>query len=327
MTFKILGLEEAPVKLIKDLHYTPEYLKLFQNYTGWEAFYAYFEKPEGTVLCPYFKRRIGETNYYDLVGPWYFGGPVTSNKALMPEYLESLHEWCVANNIVSEFQRLHPLLENHKLYLESMVFYDREIVYVALKKPMEVIFKDYDYKTRKNISKANREGLKTLSVEEHDNFIKIYTEAMNRKNTSKFYFFNQAFYDELFKNFSDKIKIFNVTDKEEVICSSMELGFGDTVYDYLRGTNPDSLDKRPNDQVLNEVIMWAKEEGYRYFVIGGGNTNLPDDGQLRFKKSFSGTTASFYLYKKVHDKKVYDELCGQKGIVPVYEQASYFPEY
>lgn len=330
MTFKILKINELPKRIaIPDIHYSPRYLKLFQDYLGWEAFYAYYEVPAGTILVPYFKRPIPDTEYFDIIGPWYFGGPITTNKALMPEFLELLHEWCIKENIVSEFQRLHPLLQNHKLYLDTTVFYDREVVYVRLKKSRDLILEEYDYKTRKNIAKAQREGLKAHNLiipESTKEFVRIYTESMNRKNTSKFYFFNEEFYKQLFENF--KPILITISDEDEVICSSLEIGGGEYCYDYLRGTNPSYLDKRPNDLAVDTAIQEAKNAGYKYFIIGGGNTKNPEDGQFRFKKSFSATTAPFYLYKKVHNKDKYDELCQTKGIkIPAYEQADYFPEY
>lgn len=312
--------------LTTDVHNTPEYMRLFQGYLGWQAIYAYYKKGKDYVLIPYFKREIKETEYYDLVGPWYFGGPICNDKGIFNRFLEEFNEWCTKNNIVSEFQRLNPLLENHKLY-EHNIFYDRDVVYVSLSKSHEQIKNEYSRHARKNINKAKSNDLfvfKSEAEEYQRIFVDLYAKNMLDKKTNDFYFFNQEFYNKLFSTFN--VALFHVKYKNKIICSSLEIG-GDNkiLYDYLRGTDHNYLTLRPNDIIIDEIIVWARKAGYDYFVIGGGNTKHKDDTQLRFKKNFSSTTKPFYVYKKVHNKRKYNELC--RGINPIYELADYFPEY
>jgi serine/alanine adding enzyme len=317
--FKVLNPDQVEPGF--DIHYHPAYVNLFQAYSGWQAYYAYYSDFTGKVILPFFSRTIKNTEYIDVVGPWYFGGPISTNFINVKKFYDAWNKWCENNNVVSEFHRLHPLFENHLLCEKSNVIYDREIVYVDLQKELA-----YEHKARKNIAKAKRENLR---VQEGSliNFVRLYTSAMLSKNAGQFYFFNPAFYNSLLHNVSG-VKIFEIVKGDEVICSSMivfEKGT-DCVYDYLRGTDPNYLDYRPNDLMLDHLINWSKENGFKYFVIGGGNTKSPDDNQLRFKKSF-GQTKAFYLYKKVHNKEKYDALCKEKGVTPEYEAASYFPEY
>ena len=104
--------------LEKDVHASPGYMKLFVDYLGWEALYVHYEDYGGVVLVPFFKRKINDTDYFDLVGPWYFGGPLVNvtSKETFKGFLKGLSEWCKENNIVSEFQRFNPLLKNQELY-------------------------------------------------------------------------------------------------------------------------------------------------------------------------------------------------------------------
>ncbi|MBU1632525.1 MAG: GNAT family N-acetyltransferase [Nanoarchaeota archaeon] len=346
---KILKINEADIiqslldKCEKnDVFLSIDYLKLFSNYLGYEAIYVFYGNEKNYILVPYLKRLIQEFNlkYYDLISPWYYGGPVyfsedeSNLNKLFNEFIGVFSEYCQNNNIVTEFQRFHPLLKNYQLYgNNSNVFFDRKIVYLDLKKDLETLKKEYTRHTRKNINKALSNNLKVNSVETKESihkFINMYIKSMKNKNARDFYHFNETFFSLFFENFKGKLKIFNVEYKGEVICSSVELGDYGILHDYLRGANPESLLKRPNDILINEIIHWAKERGYKYFMLGGGSSSDENDGIFRFKKSFSSTTADFYIYKKIHNLNKYQELCKQnkKDIKTLsFEKANYFPEY
>ena len=316
-----------------DIQQHPDYMRLFSEYTGQKAAYLLYGDENDFIMVPYFIRPL-EEGYSDLVSPWYYGGPVCSSndpgkmKELARGYTDALSQYCESSKIVSEFQRLHPLLKNHELYTEN-TFFDREIVYVDLRKSYDAIVSEYSRHTRKNLNKAERSSLivkQDSRPEALAEFIRIYSASMDRKAAKPFYYFNQEFFSQLFSLLKKGALLLQVTLNGKAICSSIELGNGFILIDYLRGSEPEQFLLRPNDAVVDSVIRWAKESGYSYFILGGGNSNDPNDGILRFKKSFSATTASFYLYKKVHNKEMYKKLCkGREGLS--FEQASFFPEY
>jgi len=348
---KIIPLKEREYlkKLIdscikKDVFTSPEYISLFQEYHGYEAFFVFYGDEKNYVLIPYFKRPIsaskGMDKWYDIVSPWYYGGPIHNIKEtnlldkLCKEFLEKFSKYCKENNIVTEFQRLNPLLENYGLYKhDSSLFFDRKIVYVDLTKDLNTLYNEYDRHARKNIKKAVRSGLKVYSDDNRKgikNFIEIYAKSMKQKNAKEFYFFNERFFNNLFDTFKNEIKLFHVEYNGKIICSSIELGKYGILHDYLRGVDSEVLPLRPNDILLNEIIIWAKSAGYNYFSIGGGASSAVDDGIFRFKKSFSATLADFYVYKKIHNSEKYMELCNLKGKKQddvQYEKAPFFPEY
>lgn len=321
--------EVLKVLSLMDVYATPEYLKLFEDYLGWEATYFFYEDYENKVLVPFFKRRIKDTDYFDLVGPWYFGGPLVNvtSKKTFKSFLEEFHTWCSENNVVSEFQRFNPILKNHELY-EDNVFYDREIVYIDLTKNFEEIKKGYTKTRRKDIRRIKKKNVLSIhhSKDYLRNFINIYYDSMNKKNADRFYYFNKKFFDKLLC--MKETALFSIEYDNKIICSSLELGSHKILYDYLRASIDEYNVFHPNDVLLDNVIVWAKKAGYHYFVLGGGNSRREDDGQLRFKKTFSSITTPFFIYKKIHNKEKYLELCKAKGLEELkFEEASYFPEY
>lgn len=323
----------------KDIHYHPDYLKLFQDFLGTKGIYMLYGNDKNYILSPYFERKISE-KYLDLVSTWYFGGPIYNiqDKKLLPgifqNFRKAFNKYCQKNDIVSEFQRLNPILSNHKLFQNNPnLYYDRKIVYIDLKKDLEMLYDEYSRHTRKNINKAKQCGLRVFRSENKNSiskFIEIYSEAMKRRNTKDFYFFNEMFFTNLFKIFKDEAKLFQVEYDGKIISSSIELGKYNILYDYLRGSNPEYFYLRPNDILIDEIIKWAKSSGYKYFVLGGGQSSSPEDGLFKFKTSFSSTTKEFYTYRKVHNLEEYtrlSELCGRKQSSLEYERAKFFPEY
>ncbi|MBW3019075.1 GNAT family N-acetyltransferase [Candidatus Woesearchaeota archaeon] len=325
----------------KDINCHPDYMGLFQKYLGAEAIYFFYSEGTKYILVPYFKRPIhsaenADTGFSDLISPWYFGGPIHNLKEddsdFFDQFKKEFSKYCEKNNIVAEFQRLNPLFENHKVYQKDAgLSCDRPIVYVDLRKDIEVLRQEYTRHTRKNINKAGRAGLRVYHSEKESEirqFIKLYSESMNRKKAGKFHHFNETFFEGLFQLFKNEIKLFYVEYEGKVISSSIALGKYGILYDYLRGTDPEYSILRPNDLLLDEIITWAKSNGHTYFVIGGGNSSSITDGLFRFKKSFSATTANFYIYKKIHNMQKYEEFCRNSGKTDLqYEQASFFPEY
>jgi lipid II:glycine glycyltransferase (peptidoglycan interpeptide bridge formation enzyme) len=326
----------------KDIHSSPDYLGLFQDYQGYEAFYVYYGDEHNYILVPYFKRPIhlSTQKLFDIISPWYYGGPISSIKdaqilgKLFSQFLEKFRKYCKENNIVTEFQRMNPLLKNHELYKNDLsLSYDRKIVYVDLRKEINTLYQEYDRHARKNINKATRSGLKVYADDSREGinkFIQIYTKSMKQKNAKAFYLFNEKFFHNIFERFKSDIKLFQVEYIGKIVCSSIELGKYGILHDYLRGVDSEVLPLRPNDILLHEILKWAKSAGFSCFNIGGGATSAEDDGIFRFKKSFSATVADFYVYKKIHNPEKYNELCEKKGKKQDelhYEKAQFFPEY
>jgi hypothetical protein len=319
-------------------------LKLFQDYTGNKAVCIFFGNEDNYIILPYFERPISSlgyklnSEYIDLVSPWYYGGPIHNIKGkkilqeLFSKFRNEFHEHCINNHIVTEFQRFNPILKNYELFLnEKSLFYDRKIPYVELTKDFKTIRSEYKKYTRKNVRIAKRKGLTVYSDESKKSvskFIEIYTESMKSKGAKDFYYFNEAFFNDLFRKFKGFIKLFHVEYKDNIICSSIELGNGYILHDYLRGADVNYLNLRPNDLLIDEVIKWAKSSNYKYFSLQGGISSSDDDGVYRFKKSFSSTFAKFYIYKKIINLKIYKELCRISGKIDLkYENAEFFPEY
>jgi hypothetical protein len=92
------------------------------------------------------------------------------------------------------------------------------------------------------------------------------------------------------------------------------------------------LERRPNNLLMYETLLWAKRRGLARYHLGGGVTASENDSLLRFKSSFGGTKAMLYTYGRVLNEDVYRRLCElkleheQRTATPV-AQPDYFPMY
>lgn len=328
---------------LNDIHFFPDYLDLFAEYLAAEGLYVFYGDENNYILAPFLKKPLLkneiEEKYFDLVSPWYYGGPVyhfddqTVALDWFKGWRDGLDNYCVEYNIVSEFQRLNPMTENHLLYRgEPGLFFNRKIAYVDLRKSLDDINNNYAYHVRKNLKTAEAAGLQLIyskTKADWEKFIEIYLLSMDQKEAGSFYYFNEHFYNKIFTDFYNELEIFRVELNGKTIAATVVLGKYGILHDYLRGSSREYLSLRPNDFMIHNIISWAKANGYSYYSLGGGHSTDPNDSLLKFKGSFSPDKKDFFIYKKIHNLTKYNQLCllaGQKEEL-LYEQASFFPEY
>jgi hypothetical protein len=84
---------------------------------------------------------------------------------------------------------------------------------------------------------------------------------------------------------------------------------------------------RPTNAVVHDTVRWAREQGKRRLILGGGYR--PGDGIFRFKASFSPLRATLELARRVHLPADYEALVSawrahHGGSAP---ETGYFPAY
>jgi len=80
---------------------------------------------------------------------------------------------------------------------------------------------------------------------------------------------------------------------------------------HLSGRSSNSSSNFATNMILDAAIKIAINAGCRYFHLGGGRSPAADDSLLKFKRNFSKQTSDFYIGKKVHNQRVYDQLIEQ----------------
>ena len=96
----------------KDVFSNPDYLDLFSEFENNEIIYFFYGEEKNYILLPFFKRPIKtviledeKNNYFDLVSPWYYGGPIHNIEDrkllnfLFQELMEEIDKYCKSKNI------------------------------------------------------------------------------------------------------------------------------------------------------------------------------------------------------------------------------------
>lgn len=303
----------------REVFLSPEYAKAY-NTRDEIAKCAILVEENTIIMYTFIQRKIcieyNNETYYDLITPYGYGGPYYSgnkNLEIETKFNEEFEKWCELNNIVSEFIRF-TLFDKKLINYNGIIEENNLNVVCNLQKKEEDIWKNFKHKVRKNVKKALNNEV-TVQIDENgetlEQFLKIYYETMDRNNASSQYYFSENY----FKHIIDKLKgsyiIVNAIRDSEIISTELVLMSSESIYSFLGGTKSEYFDIRPNDILKYKTILWAKEKGLKYYVLGGGYRK--EDGIYKYKLAFNPEGVYTYkVGKKILNQEIYDILCNKK---------------
>ena len=302
-----------------DIYFSPEYYSLYQNYGDGEAQCFIFEKNGNIALYPFLKNPITtlgyqlDKEYYDIQGAYGYNGLIASSDddGFLADFWEEFDAYCQENDIVAEFMRFHPLLNNQRLASPQMkIYYSRHTVALDLTDD-DIWMHQISSKNRNMIRKAEKEGVTIVESDDYETFRKLYDGTMSDLHAEDFYFFPPSYYEEYKQTFKDKSLLCLAILDGKVIAGSMFMFSDDYAHYHLS-----ARDREYSRYAANNLILWygiqkAKERGCKWFHFGGGTTGDDDDSLLKFKKEFSKTLCEFWIGKRVHNQAVYNQIVEQ----------------
>ena len=256
------------------------------------------------------KVTVKNGNLHDLETAYGYGGYRTSsqNPEFIKQAMEAYSQFCAEENIVAEFIRFLPFnLFPHQFpqYFDFLIP-DRQTVIVDLTVSKQQRWSQYDANTRNVLRKAE----KNLTFSRADNvaiFMEMYYETMRRNQAEEFYFFDEAYFKKIIS--LKNCELYEVRLGEEVICSSFVLLGKEIAHYHLSANRTEFLKYNGNYFLLDNLFEQARTNGKKYFHLGGGRTNLPDDSLFLFKRKFSKNSLTFYIAGKIFMPPTYRELC------------------
>ena len=306
-----------------DIYFEHNYGKLYEQIEKGIALVFNYKSDYGEIKHLFIKRKIPMANngevYYDLITPYGYGGPViinykTGNKQ---ELLEGFHkkfkEYCLQNNIVSEFVRFHPIISNHKDFKNIYnPIYVRNTVATKVEPDEDPFEKEFSKSARKTIRRAFREGVTykiTKSPNDIKSFLEIYYSTMNRKEASDYYYFDPNYFEKCLKYFKENVLLIEVIYDNKTVAMAFYFVYNKVIHAHLSGTLTEYLNLSPAYIIKYATAEWAKDNNIKLIHYGGGVSNSSDDSLYKFKKKFTRETEyKFYVAKKVWNEKVYKEL-------------------
>ena len=319
-----------------DVYYLSGYVKAFQIHGDGEPLLFYYNKKGIRGIYVVMKRDIAidkhlqgslpPNTFFDVRTPYGYGGwIIESDSNDFSELYKEYQDWCLKNNIISEFVRFS-LFSNVRDSYYGIVTPRTNNIVRSLDKPIEQMLMDFEHKVRKNLKHANSAGLQIEIDTTGDRlaeFLDIYYSTMDRNNAEQEYYFEEKFYKQI-DTMKDHFVYFHVLLDDKVISSELVMIGSDTMYSYLGGTDKDYFSLRPNDFLKYHIIKWGIENGYKQFVLGGGYGS--DDGIFRYKKSFAPEGIyQFFTGEAIFDYNHYQELVELRKDLPA--DSHYFPLY
>lgn len=304
----------------RDVYFTYDYCKLYDDIGEGIANSAIFIGDKGQRLVyPFLLKKINgyetDQQFYDIESCYGYGGPIVEsyNEQDMRDFEEHFCCWCLNNNVVAEFIRFYPILNNQVCFKQNILIEkNRSTVYIDLEKGIESIWKDsISSKNRNMIRKAEKLGVKVKEGNSFEKFIEIYLATMESLGATQYYYFNKQYFENLFKLGHDKMFLLEATVDSEIISSAVFLCSDDYISYHLAGSNHNFLGHAPNNLLLFKAIQLACQRGYKRFHLGGGTKETLEDSLFKFKKSFSKETCDFYIGKRIHNQNIYMKLINE----------------
>jgi CelD/BcsL family acetyltransferase involved in cellulose biosynthesis len=293
----------------------------------------------GCILFPLIARPIDQEPWgkgfdcIDLASPYGYGGPFRWGNVDESVFWAEFQIWAKAKNVVSCFARLS-LFRDHAVSPPGSEKFNAANVIRYLELAPDELWMDYAHKVRKNVKRAQREGVRVeidFSGSRIEEFLAIYYATMDRRGASQAYYFNRSFFARLIGALKGQFVFFHALHRGALVSTELVLSSATHIYSFLGGTLDQLFDLRPNDMIKHEIILWGCHEKKQAYVLGGGYG--AEDGILRYKRSFAPKgDVSFNTLQLIIDHELYDRLIATRASFEArhstdWPRHNFFPAY
>lgn len=320
-----------------DIYFDDQYGKLYEKIEKGKLKTFFYECEYGKVKHSFIYRPIKNTNLYDIVTPYGYGGPIIlesngSKELLVNNFMNEFEKYCFDHKIVSEFIRFHPIINNvadfGRIYGAT---FDRYTVGTDLETYEDPVKSEFSKRCRKNIRQALNKGVSMrvlLNPSDISVFKNIYYSTMERNIASEYYYFDDEYFRGLLEVCQGKLLLIEAIFQGKTIAAGLYLLSDERIHIHLSGTLSEYLYLSPAYILRYAVTVWGKENGYKMIHHGGGRSSSVDDGLYKFKEQFGlNTKFEFYIGKKIWNEDAYKKLSLKAGVEFTGSLEGYFPIY
>lgn len=329
----------------QDIHFRPEYAQIYSNVYGHRPFLAVLEDGDELVAQPFVERSLQDLpflvearknnpslpHFFDIANPYGYGGPVLRSSGdpiqLLKRFESELVHEASERGWASEFSSVHPLVGHSELLkaagVENVAF-QKQVVVIDLKPTHEEIWGRFDKGHKSSIKKAQKSGVVVnrvpTSAENLATFHSLYIETMRRRGAAARWHFPDNFFEQTSQCLGENgASLFFAFYEGMVIGCYFLIHAFRTAYLHFSAADAKWLKLSPNNLLMHETMLWAKESGYEIYHLGGGVTSLANDPLFSFKAGFSGQTVDLSTYFRILNETNYRLLCEMKK---AYERSS-----
>lgn len=301
----------------QDIYFREEYVRLYETESE-KAYCVVCREEDNILLFPLLRRTFsyeGNT-YYDFETAYGYGGPVSNchDKSFIENTLKALKTFCQENGFVAGFVRFHPLFQNQK-YFDTVgrVIEDRKTVAIDLNQTMDEVWKNEIHSKNRNvIRKAEKAGCTFIvdgKYEHLKEFINLYDSTMDKLSADGFYYFDDAYYDNLKLGITDSFLGCVQNSEGQIISAAIFMYSGPYGHYHLSGSDKSQLAISPNNFMLWNAAIELQKRGVKRFHLGGGTNGDEENSLYLFKRRFSKDTCQFCIGKLIFNQGLYEEIC------------------
>lgn len=309
----------------RDVYFTEEYVRLYE--VGNEkACCLVCKEGENILMFPFLKRAFvykGKT-YYDFETAYGYGGPIVDSRDdfFIVNALNALKDFCLNNSFVAGFVRFHPLFQNQKGFeTVGLVIKDRKTVAMNLDQTMDEVWKNEIHSKNRNvIRKAEKAGCTFIVDDKFEHlkeFINLYDSTMDKLSADGFYYFDDAYYDNLKRGITDSFLGCVQNSEGQIVSAAIFMYSGPYGHYHLSGSDKSQLAISPNNFMLWNAAIELQKRGVKRFHLGGGINGDEENSLFLFKRRFSKETCQFCIGKLVFNQELYGAICADwEGMNP-----------
>lgn len=296
-----------------DIYYLNGYVKGFALHGDGEPKLLYYEANNLRAIYVYNLRPLG-SGWFDIITPYGYGGILfdgdisESNKQSFEAAFETFMK---DNNIICNFVRYHPLLQNaNDMRSLTQVIDLGKTIAIDLSSE-DIIWNNITSKNRNMIRKAEKNGVTIEHSHDlaiFDDFIRIYNETMDNDNADDYYYFNDSFYESIHKDLNKNYEMFYACYQGKIIAMSIILYCNGMMHYHLSGSLFEFRNLAPTNLLLYKAACWGCKQGFRIFHLGGG-FGSGEDNLFKFKAAFNRNSGiQFSIGKQIFNQYMYEKL-------------------
>jgi hypothetical protein len=294
-----------------------------RNGYGEPCVYLY-EDERGALLHPFMLRpieRVGDRDLsrtlYDIESVKGLSGPLSSRseQAFLTEAWRHYDAWCRANDVVAEYVRFNPFVDNEKL---AAGFFDVEhharigVVVDLTPSEQEIWNAQYNVNQRNMVRKAEQLGIECVldtSAEGFDEFVELQAKAWERLNARQDRHYPRESLYFLKRKFGEAAPLFSCKREGRLIVAALFLVGSQVIHYQFSARAAGASDVGANNLLLHAAAVWARGQGLETLHLGAGRTADPKDELFRFKRCLSPKRVSYARGFRCYAPDAFRDLC------------------
>ena len=335
---------EALERLNHDFYHRPSYVRLEAQRINATPEALLVSDNERLFFVPYLLRSCNllfnemQEPIFDVVSPYGYPGVLMSDTGRDVDFavagMTALRETLSKRSVCSAFLRMHPILgHDFTTLFPSGSFNDSsQTVAVDLQNSEVDILKQMRVGHQRTFKKCKSLGFtaRTVSLlDVMDGVVDLYKETMDRVHATDTYYFDKEYFRSL--AVLPGVHCCVVESGATIAAACIFFECDGIVSAHLGGTRSEFLSRSPFTMVLTEGILWARSQGNRWALLGGG-VGGREDSLFHFKAGFSDTRFPFLTSRLIINDALYHQMVGLKArasnVAPeTVLESNFFPAY